>query len=281
LSKRVFQIESFVTEHVTTIEDQLKKSITNLEERIQPEALKNQQKVMKEVNDLALMLAESMDQMQQQMASSMPGTQSCSKPGKSGKGKGKVPMDKITEGQQKLNEEMKKMAEGRQKGGKKPEKGGEGTPKEGEGSEAKEFAQMAAKQSALRKALKDLQKEAQQQGQGNKDLQEIIDAMNKVETDLVNKKLTNEMLKRQQDITIRLLEADRASREREYDEQRKSQSAIDQAPKFPRSIQEYIRKKEAEVDQYKTLSPALRPFYKNLVEEYYQALKKQPMSTGK
>jgi hypothetical protein len=57
---------------------------------------------------------------------------------------------------------------------------------------SKEFAQMAAKQSALRKALKDLNQEKKSQGKGNPELDQLSEEMNKVEIDLVNKRLTNE-----------------------------------------------------------------------------------------
>jgi hypothetical protein len=49
--------------------------------------------------------------------------------------------------------------------------------------------------------------------------------MDKIETDLVNKRLTKEMLKRQQQILTRLLEHEKAEREREQDEQRQAESA--------------------------------------------------------
>ena len=68
----------------------------------------------------------------------MQGSQMCKNPG--GKpGQGKTPGDKISQGQQQLNEQMKKMKEGLEKG------------KQGQGGMSKEFAQMAAKQAALRK----------------------------------------------------------------------------------------------------------------------------------
>jgi hypothetical protein len=82
------------------------------------------------LNDLALMLSEVMNQMQQQMSSMMPGSQMCNKPGGNGGGKsGRVPMDKITKGQGELNGDMQKM--------------GEQLKKEGPGKMSKEFAQMA------------------------------------------------------------------------------------------------------------------------------------------
>ena len=98
--------------------------------------------------------------------------------------------------------------------------------------------------------------------------------MNKVETDLVNKKLTNETLQRQEEIMTRLLEAERAEREREYDPKRKADQAKGVEPASPPSLQEYLKKRESEVELYRTVSPTLTPYYKGLVEQYFKALKK-------
>ncbi len=257
LSKRVFQIESFITEKVTEVRSNLREGIDHLEERKIPLAAKHQQFTMKNVNDLALMLNEVMEQMQQQMSGMMSGSQMCKKPG--GKGSdGKKPMDQIGQGQQDLNKQMQNMKEGLKKG---------------QGGSSKEFAEMAAKQAALRKALRELSKEKQQQGQGVKELQDIIDQMNKVETDLVNKKLSNETLNRQKEIMTRLLEAEKAEREREYDQKRKAENATLKERNMPPSLEQYIKKREAEIEIYKTVSPSLKPYYKFLVEEYFKSLK--------
>lgn len=264
LSKRVFQIEAFVTEKVSEVKRHFKEGLEELEERKKMQAADDQQRIMKNVNDLALMLSEVMQQMQQQMANQMSGSQMCNKPGSQGQ-KGSVPMDKITKGQQELNEQMKQMQQ-QQKG-----KNGEG----GQGGTSKEFAEMAAKQAALRKALKEKAQEKQQQGKGDKGLQQLIEEMDQVETDLVNKQLTNEMIKRQQDILTRLLEAEKAEREREYDNKRKAEVASEKERQIPPSLEEYIRKRESEIEMYKSVSPTLKPYYKYLVEEYFNSLKKQ------
>jgi len=259
LSKRVFQIESFVTEKVTEIKSNMKDGLNNLEERRKPQASDHQQRTMKNVNDLALMLSEVMNQMQQQMSSMMSGDQMCKNPG-NGKGKkGQVPKDKMSQGQEQLNQQMQKMMEGLKKGDR---------------GQSKEFAKMAKKQAALREALRNLQKQKQEQGKGSKELQEMIDQMNKTETDLVNKRLNNEMLKRQQDILTRLLDHEKAEQEREYDNKRKAETAQQQERKMPPSLEEYIKKREAEIEMFKTVSPSLKPYYKFLVEEYFKSLKK-------
>jgi len=259
LSKRVFQIESFVTEKVMEIKTNMKQSLDELEERRKPQAGDHQQRVMKNANDLALMLSEVMQQMQQMMSGMMSGNQMCANPGQGQGGKeGAVPQDKISEGQKGVNDEMKKMKEGMQKG---------------QQPGSKEFAQIAARQAALRQALREKQKALQQQGKGSKELQEIIDQMNKMEIDLVNKRLTNEMQKRQEEILTRLLEHEKAEREREQDNQRKSEQAKNYERPLPPSLEEYLKKREAEIELYRTVSPALKPYYKTLVEEYYKSLK--------
>jgi chromosome segregation ATPase len=232
-----------------------------LEDRKKAQASDNQQRVMKNVNDLALMFSESMNQMQQQMAAMMSGQQMCTNPGgqKPNDGDSGVPMDKISEGQKNLNGEMKQMKDGIKEGG--------------EGGTSMEYAQMAAKQAALRKALRDIQNLKQSQGQGSKELEEILEQMDKIETDLVNKRLTNEMLRRQEEILTRLLESERAEREKEYDNKRESRTAQSEDRTLPPSVEEYLKQREAQIEPFKTVSPALKPYYKQLVEEYYKSLK--------
>ena len=274
LSKRVFQIESFVTEKVTDIKKSIKKSLSELEERKKQPANVQQQYTMTGANDLALMLSETMEQMQQAMAEQMQGDQMCQNPGSSSKPGGKKPGkgSKMSQMQQQLNDQISKMEEemknGKKPGGKKP--GGES----GSGGSAKQFAEMAKKQAEIRKQLEQAQKESQEKGGGgNKETQELLDEMNKTETDLVNKRLTNQMLSRQKEIMTKLLKSEQAMREREYDKKRKSETAQQRDRTMPPDLQEYIKKREAEIEMYKAVSPSLKPFYKSLVEDYFKSLK--------
>lgn len=259
LANRNDKIQGYVLDKVSEVKLNVKESLTELEDRKTSEAADNQRRAMKNVNDLALMLAESMADMQEQMGASMPGSQMCNKPGGKGEGKsGNVPKDKLSKGSQGMQDALEGM---QKKAGK------------GEKPSAKDFAEAAARQAAMRKALQDMQKDAKEQGKGTKEIDEIIEEMNKIETDLVNKRLDSEMLKRQQDITTRLLEAEKAERQREFDNKRKAESAAEKKRELPPSLQEYIKKREAELEMYKTVSPALRPYYKQLVDEYYRTLK--------
>ena len=274
LSKRVVEIESYVTEKVGEVKVEMKRalknlegletnnSIANLREQNVAEANKNQRSTMKNINDLALMLDESMQQMQQNM-SGMGGSGSCTKPGGDGNSgkEGPKPKDKMSQGQKSLNEQLNGMMQGMKKGDK---------------GSAKEFAQAAARQSAMRKALEQMKKELQEEGKGaGNELQKLIDEMNKTEIDLVNKRLDNDMLKRQEDILSRLLEAENADRQRKWDNERKSRTASQTEKKLPPALEKYLKERESELDLYKTVSPSLNPFYKKLVDDYYKTLKKR------
>ncbi len=264
LAKRNDKIQTFVSEKVVEVKTNIEESIDQLEERKRNVAEENQRHTMKNVNDLALMLSESMEEMQQQMSGMMSGSQMCNKPGASGGKPSKVPIDKITKGQGDLNEQMKKMA------GEQGKKGKDG---KGKGGDAKEFAKAAARQAALRRALEGLQKEQSEQGKADPALQELIDGMDKVETDLVNKRLDNQLLMRQQEILTRLLEAEKADKQRDKDQKRKAETGKDYKKELPPALKEYLKEREAETEMYKKVSPSLRPFYKRLVDEYYRALK--------
>jgi len=276
LASRNFQMESIITDKVGDIKSSIKNSLEELEERRVNTATEHQQRSMKGLNDLALMLSEVMEQMQQQMSQMMPGSQACQKPGNSqGKGKGKQgePKDKMSKGQEDLNKIMKDLKERLDKQGKDQTPGKQGAGQQGQPGTSQEFAKMAAKQAALRNALRELQKQKQEQGKGDKALEDLMEEMNKSEIDLVNKRLNAETMRRQQEILTRLLEHEKAEREREQDEQRQAETAKQQPAKMPPALEEYLKKRQAEIEQFRTVSPALKPYYKQLVEEYLKGSK--------
>ncbi|TXF90627.1 DUF4175 domain-containing protein [Neolewinella aurantiaca] len=265
LAKRNFQIETFITEKVTEIKGNMKETIAQLEERRTPQAANVQQLAMTGLNDLALMLSESMENMQQQMAGSMAGDQQCESPGE---GKGNKPGKPSSnpgdgsDGQRSLNDAVEGMKKGLEKGGK------------GEGGSAEEFAKMAQKQAALRRALEAKQKAKQQGGEGtDPELQELIEEMNKAEEDMVNKRLTNELIQRQQEILSKMLDHEKAERQQEMDEQRKSEVAKQRRKELPPSIEEYIKKRKSEIEMFKRVTPELNPYFQGLVDEYFRSLR--------
>ncbi|MEP7262981.1 MAG: DUF4175 family protein [Bacteroidota bacterium] len=272
LSKRVMQIQSAVNEHLTDINANIDKSINNLQDRQVAQARSNQQFVMTAANDLALMLSESLDQMQQDMQEKKPGSGKCNKPGGKGKGKPGPSASDVKKMQEKLSQQLKEMKEKGQKPGpgqpnKKP---GE---KPGEGGISQELAKMAAQQEAIRNALKGLNTDENKDGKGKLgDLGKIMEQMEENEKDIVNKRITDATLRRQQDIMTRLLESEKAEKEREQEETRESHEARPETGRNPGQFEEYKRLKLREMELLKTIPPSLTTFYKNLVNSYFQSL---------
>jgi hypothetical protein len=289
LSKRVLQLSPFINKEVSAMNNNIEESIKYITERQTAMTMAKQQYVMTSVNNLALLFDEALQQMQQQQASGKPGSGKCNKPGGSGSPGGKPQSMEAMKKQ--MEEQLKKMKEamekgkkpggekdgekgegGKKPGGEKPGEGQGGMPGQGQPS-SKELAQMAAQQSALRKQIQELSQKLNEDGSGaGNGLKEIAKEIEKVEEDLINGKLSQNTINRQKDIMTRLLEHDKAQREREYEEKRKSNEAINQEFSNPTEYLKYKEKKAKELELLKTIPPSLKPYYKNKVNEYFEEI---------
>ena len=90
--------------------------------------------------------------------------------------------------------------------------------------------------------------------------------------DLVNKQITEQTIRRQQEIMTRLLETEKSLREQNMDDERKGETAKDYDKEIPRAFEEYLRLKEKEVELLKTIPPKLYPYYKKEVGEYFKRI---------
>jgi hypothetical protein len=259
LSKSVFQIQTFVNSQIADIDKNMGLALQNLEQRRPANAASNQQYIMTAVNNLALIFDEVLQQLQQQMSNQMAGSQMCQKPGGQ-----KQSMQSLRQMQQQLNDRIEQFGQ-QMKEGK--------VPKEGPGGSSEQIAKMAQEQAKIREALRQMSEQFNKDGQNSMgDLNKLQKEMEKTETDLLNLQITAEMKRRQQEILTRLLEAENAERQRETDNKRESNTATDMVKKLPPEIEEYLKKKQAETELFKTVPPDLKPFYRDLVEQYYKSL---------
>lgn len=261
LSKKVIQIQSFVNKEIANINQNAEKSLENLGDRRTGEAASRQQYVMTSVNNLAVMLSEVLQQMQQEMMdakeNAKPGSKPNSKPGKKPGGQS------LSKMQEQLNKQMEELKNG-MKPGEKP----------GKGQMSEQLARMAAQQQAIRNALQQLEKEMGKDGKnGNaSEINKLKKEMEKTETDLYNKNITQEMLNRQRDIMTRLLEAEKSAREREYDNKREAESGKEKPFSYDKVFEEYQKQKNKELELFKTIPPSLNLYYKNKVNDYFEHL---------
>ncbi|MFQ3575477.1 MAG: hypothetical protein SNJ77_03485 [Cytophagales bacterium] len=257
LSKRAFQIRSFVVKELSDMNFNLNEATQAVKQRQPYLAAGKQQTAMTSINNLALMLSEVLDQMQQEQQSMMQGSGTCSKPNK-GKPKQQGNKPNLSQLQQQLNQQMQQMMKGGKTGRELSE----------------QLAKMAAQQEKIRKAMKDLEQmkgnDGKNAGQGK--LDELKKLMEKSEEDLVNKRLNPELIKRQQDIITRLLEAENAQRERELDNKRESKTGNELQRPIPPTMEKYMKQNNKQVELLKTMPPSFSPYYKKQVNDYFQKL---------
>lgn len=253
LANRVIQIQSFITRELNDMKMYMNESVQAIRDRHLGVVTAKQQFSMTSMNNLALMLSDVFKQMQEQMAMAM---------AMPGSGKNKKPGDSpgASELQQQLNDQLKKMGEGK------------GNGQDGKGM-SEQLARMAAEQAQLRKMIQDLLNEQKGTGMGDKtgnDLKEIMEMMDKSETDMVNKRVDPQLINRNNQILTRLLESEKAMREQDEDNQRKGETArtIERTP--PPAFEKYIQDKERQTELLRSVPPTFSPYYKREVDAYFK-----------
>ncbi|MDX2188331.1 MAG: DUF4175 family protein [Bacteroidota bacterium] len=282
LSKRVFQIQSFITKELEDMNKYMDESSVAIKARRPDLSAGKQQFAMTSMNNLALMLSDVMQQMQNQMQDQK------QKPGKGGgssksKGKKNCESGKPSMGQlqKQLNKQISELKKSGLSGSKLSE----------------QLAKMARQQEQIRKAMQEEGKggangsggsqgkpgeegkpegegNGKEKGQGQGESEKLIKEMEQTEKDLVNKRITEELLQRQEEILTRLLEHEKAQREREQDNQRESEVAKEKTRKLPPAFEQLLKEKELQLELLRTIPPNLSPYYKRETGEYFEKLNK-------
>lgn len=246
LAKKDPFMGSIVTREVGELNDHLDKSVDHIKERRKGNASAEMQLSMTSINNLALMLNDHFDMLMDMMANAMPSM---------GKGKKSKNQPSLGDMQKQLNDKIEELKNSGKSGRQLSE----------------ELAKMAAEQERIRRALQEMQEKLEKTG-GKSSGKEIPGKMEQTEMDLVNKRLTEQTIRRQKDILTRLLESEKSMREQNLDEERKGETAKDYQKEIPRAFEEYLRLKEKEVELLKTMPPKLYPYYKKEVNEYFKRI---------
>jgi hypothetical protein len=174
LGKRDPMMGSFITKEIGELNGHMDKVIESNRERRRPQAASEMQMTMTSINNLALMLDDHFDMMMQMMMNAKPGM------GKSKKQK--EGQKSLSQMQQQLNQKIQELKEGGKSGRELSE----------------ELAEMAAEQERIRRALQEMQEKMKNEGQmpGG----DLPTKMEQTEMDLVNKQITDQLIKRQKEI---------------------------------------------------------------------------------
>lgn len=260
LSKRQPMIQSVVNKEIASINNNMEKSIEEMgkrENRFTPSISTRQQFSMTSLNNLALMLNESLNQMQNNCKKSG----SCSKPGSCKKpGHGQKPSSaSMKQMQQQIKKQMEALKKSMEEG-KKPN----GT--QGGGSMSEQMVKVAAQQEALKQMMMQMQKEG---GMTPGDMKNALKMIEDSQKDVVNKMITEETIRRQEQIMEKLLDFEKAEKERDTEQKRQANEAKDDQKRNLSQFMEYNLRKEKETELLKTVPPSFNNYYKNKVSEYF------------
>jgi len=277
LAERVPQINSTVTKELLSVKKNSLKSSKALDARKKTVAQVRQQEVMTSANNLALLLSQILEQMQKESNGDGEGGEGKPKPGKGKPGKGKPgkggepSMSDMKGMQESLKKQLEQMLKEMQGGQNPGGKGGKGTM----GSKGdKMIAKMLAQQEILRQMMQDMKAKNNLSPETQRILNEIDKLAQENEKDFVNKRITPQLLERQNRIKTRMLEAESAEEEREQDKKRKSTAGLEKKYQSP---EDFFKEKDMNEGFKENLyhnSLKMRNFYKSLYDNYSDQINK-------
>ena len=254
VGQRQTAIQNFVFDELANIDHQTDLALKNMNDLHFSLAVNYQHHALQSMNNLSLMLAESLAEME--MSMSMSGSNSsCRRPNQQQQ-KGQS-MQQMQELQKQLGKQLEQLQKQMQQS--------EGMP-----SLSEEFARMAAEQEMIRQQMQQMLDEMKRNGQvGDDGLNEIIKDMERLEEDLVNKRLNRRTMDRNQQILSRMLESEKAQQKREQEEKRKSNEY--KGSKFDRSVDELFYKQQLKKNQEFLQENPVRyqPYFQSKINEYY------------
>lgn len=265
LARRQSAVKPFINEEVGKINSYIDAAVASLKDQRVQNALTQQQFAMTSMNNLALMLAESMKEVKQKQSE----CQNCKNKNKSGKGScnnpgGKGKTKTARELQQQLNRQMEALKRSMEQGKKEGQQGQNGQ------SMSEQLAKMAAQQEAIRKMMQEYEDGLKSEnGVGDKSVEQMIRDMEKTEKDLVNGRITTETINRQKNIETRMLESERAQMQREQDEKRESNEGRDIINPNPPKEWNMDRQSQQQIEMLKSIPPNLNYYYKEKVNQYF------------
>ena len=279
IAKRQIAVASAINKNLTEINNNISKSLGTLVSFNQSfygnskntSAAKWMQYSMTSFNNLALMLAESLDNMQnQQRQSKMKGSSrmksngQCNNPGKNPSPKSMRQM------QEQLNKQLEALKKQLDKDGNKQN----GRKRIGEQNEMSEqLAKMAAQQELIRQMMQEYGQRMKESDASNtklaKEIEQLQKQMEQTETDIINRTISQQTINRQHQIMTRLLEHEKAEMQRRKENKRESNEGKDIFSHSPSDIIKLQKIKSDLNDVFLHSAPYMSEFYKNKVNDYF------------
>jgi hypothetical protein len=142
-----------------------------------------------------------------------------------------------------------------------------------------QMQRLAQQQEAIRKSLEQLNQETRESGQSKKiaaNLEKILDEMKEVVTNLQSNKINNDLVKQQERILSKLLDAQTSLNERDYEKDRKSIAGKEfnrnSPPDLILTTEEGKNKLRDEL--LKAVRDGYKKDYEDLIRKYFETLEK-------
>ncbi|MFY9591307.1 MAG: hypothetical protein WAP54_04935, partial [Bacteroidales bacterium] len=258
MSGRIPQLGPMVEKEIRTIHKNLSTIMDEIGENRRYLVEASQQLVMTSANNLALLLLEMMEQMQNQMANSKSGDGQCNNCKNQGDGSPKGKMRDLQQGMKQQMQDMIDMMK-------------DGNMKKGGAKQSEQLAKMLMQQEMMQQMLNDVMNSGLSP-ESAKILQEINRMMDQNLSDIINRNINPTTIQRNEQILTRLLQAENSEREREIDKKRKSNEATNYKLSNPDEI---FKEKEKEIRFNELLQKSnlkLRTFYNDKYKEYLKKL---------
>jgi len=248
LSQKSFAITPEMGKALGKAKINMQQAIQNIQSKNVSSVLKSQQESMKYLNESASLLKSGMEQMMQS----------------GGQGGGMMSlmqqMEKLSQQQMGLNQITQQLNQGQLTEGQQGE-----------------LQRLAQQQEMIRKSLDEMNKEAKESGQSKRlaaNLEDILKEMKEVVENLQSEKINDDVIKSQDKILSRMLDAQRSVNERDYEKKRESAEGKTFSRKSPGELSDTEKKTKIQEELQKAIREGYKKDYENLIRRYYESLEK-------
>jgi hypothetical protein len=248
LSQKTFAVTPEMGKALGNAQREMKNAMQAMQNGNSSLAVYSQRGAMKYLNEAATMIKGNMEQMMN-----------------GGKGGGMMSlmqqMQKLSQQQMQLNQLTKQLKQGKL------------TP-----MQQAEMQRLAQQQELIRKSLEQLNKESKENGKSKTlaaDLEQILKEMREVITDMNTKKLDDGIIKSQEHILSKLLDAQRSINERDFEKNRESEAGNTYFRKTPEELKLDEKHKKIKDELMKIIEEGYSKDYEELIKQYYEILEKE------
>lgn len=256
VSERSPEIGTVINREVLSLGNSISSSFNNLELRNIGGARMQQQYGITAANNLALFLSEVLENIKNSQNSDRGGDGDGDHSGRKGSKPG---FQSLKESQSSIREQLQKMIDQMKKGEV--------------GQMSKSLGQVLAQQEIMQQLIREMISGSSAGPRGVEQLKAIDRLLEQSVRDLINKNVSSELIRRQNLILSKLLDAEKAEIERDVDEKRESKTAVDMKTRNPEGYFEYKNTFKNENEIIRKGSYKLRSFYDQKYNSFLNQIK--------